>query len=115
MDAALRFLNQTLTDVTEITVEVCKALTMLNTQSPLQDILAIHKRVLGFVDPISAGVIRKTQVYVGGFTPCAPHAIHGEMEALVDWLNDDETYVLDPIKVAAIAHYKLVSIYLSIF
>lgn len=35
MDAALRFLNQTLTDVTEITVEVCKALTMLNTQSPL--------------------------------------------------------------------------------
>jgi hypothetical protein len=43
MDAALRFLNQTLTQIGELTLE---------------DILAIHKRVLGFVDPLVAGVIR---------------------------------------------------------
>uniref|UniRef100_A0A915CQ12 Uncharacterized protein n=1 Tax=Ditylenchus dipsaci TaxID=166011 RepID=A0A915CQ12_9BILA len=34
-------------------------------QLTLEDILAIHKRVLGFVDPLVAGMIRTTQVYVG--------------------------------------------------
>ena len=48
LDAALRYLNQTLVDkVGEIT---------------LQDILEIHKRVIGFVDPIEAGMMRRTQV-----------------------------------------------------
>ena len=43
-----RYLNQTLVDkVGEIT---------------LKDILEIHKRVIGFVDPIEAGMMRRTQV-----------------------------------------------------
>lgn len=75
----------------------------------LQDILAIHKRVLGFVDPIAAGVLRSTQVYVGSFTPTAPEYVLDEMAEMIDWLNDDETLRVDPVELAAIAHYKLVS------
>uniref|UniRef100_A0A183C6R9 DNA-directed RNA polymerase n=1 Tax=Globodera pallida TaxID=36090 RepID=A0A183C6R9_GLOPA len=47
LDAALRYLNQSLLEVQEITLE---------------HILALHKRVLGFADPLSAGVIRNVQV-----------------------------------------------------
>jgi hypothetical protein len=48
MDAALRFINQSMLHrVGMITVD---------------DILAIHKRVMGVVDPDIAGVYRKTQV-----------------------------------------------------
>ncbi|KAI1725050.1 fic/DOC family domain-containing protein [Ditylenchus destructor] len=96
MDAALRFLNQTLTHIGELTLE---------------DILAIHKRVLGFVDPLVAGVIRSTQVYVGNFVPTAPEFIMSEMEELISWLNDEETLRVDPVEMAALTHYKLVYIH----
>ncbi|MFH4973597.1 hypothetical protein AB6A40_000306 [Gnathostoma spinigerum] len=96
MDAALRFLNQSLVHIGHIT---------------LQDILSIHRRVLGFVNPEEAGVFRTTQVFVGKFTPTAPQAIPFEMNELVRWLNDEETLMLDPVEFAAIAHYKLVFIH----
>ncbi|KAH7684657.1 fic protein family protein [Aphelenchoides avenae] len=96
MDAALRFLNQTLAHVGKLT---------------MQDILAIHKRVLGFVDPIAAGVLRSTQVYVGSFTPTSPEYVLEEMAEMIDWLNDEETLRIDPVELAALAHYKLVYIH----
>ncbi|VDM47604.1 unnamed protein product [Toxocara canis] len=96
MDAALRFLNQSLVHIGLITVE---------------DIREIHRRVLGFVDPEAAGVFRRTQVYVGSFTPVPPELVPSEMEELVRWLNDEETFLLDPIEFAAIAHYKFVYIH----
>ncbi|MCP9265614.1 Adenosine monophosphate-protein transferase [Dirofilaria immitis] len=96
MDSALRFINQSVAYVSYFT---------------LQDILDIHSRVLGFVDPDAAGVFRKTQVFVGSFTPISASMISGEMEEMVKWLNDDDSMLLDPIERAAIAHYKLVSIH----
>uniref|UniRef100_A0A915PM24 protein adenylyltransferase n=1 Tax=Setaria digitata TaxID=48799 RepID=A0A915PM24_9BILA len=96
MDAALRFINQSVSYVSYFT---------------LQDILDIHTRVLGFVDPDAAGVFRKTQVFVGSYSPVPANMIPGEMEEMVKWLNDDDSMLLDPIERAAIAHYKLVSIH----
>lgn len=58
MDAALSYINSTLLNrIGKIT---------------LQDILEIHKRVLGYVDPIEAGQLRNTQVFVGDFIPPRP-------------------------------------------
>jgi len=98
LDAALKYVNQTLVDrVGEIS---------------LQDILEIHKRVIGFVDPIEAGMIRRTQVYVGDYIP--PHPSHIELLMLkfVEWLNLPENRDnLHPIRFAALAHYKLVYIH----
>lgn len=96
MDAALRFLNHTLAHVGDLKIE---------------DILAIHKRVLGFVDPIAAGVLRSTQVYVGSFVPTAPEFVLDELNEMIEWLNDEETLRLDPVELAAITHYKLVYIH----
>lgn len=97
LDAALRYLNQTLVDkVGEITLE---------------DILGIHKRVIGFVDPIEAGLIRQTQVYVGDYAP--PPASHIEvlLQRFILWLNAPEQKTMHPIRLAALAHYKLVYIH----
>uniref|UniRef100_A0A914D0I1 protein adenylyltransferase n=1 Tax=Acrobeloides nanus TaxID=290746 RepID=A0A914D0I1_9BILA len=92
MDAALRFLNQSLAHVGRLTI---------------QNILAIHKRVLGFVDPIAAGVFRSTQVFVGSFSPVPAEYVQSEMEEFMSWLNDEETLSIDPVELAALAHYKL--------
>lgn len=61
MDLALRYLNRSLIHrIGSISVE---------------DILNIHQRVLGFVDPFEAGRFRRTQVYVGGFIPSPPDQV----------------------------------------
>lgn len=52
MDAALKYINQTLVDRPP-------------GQITLKDLLEIHKRVIGYVDPIEAGFFRQTQVFVG--------------------------------------------------
>jgi Fic family protein len=97
LDSALKYINQTLVDkVGEIST---------------QDILEIHKRVIGFVDPIEAGMIRRTQVYVGDYVPPHPSHIEILMEKFIDWLNSQENQELHPIRFAALAHYKLVYIH----
>ncbi|KAJ1349122.1 C2 domain protein Fic1 [Parelaphostrongylus tenuis] len=92
MDAALRYLNQSLLLMNEITVD---------------DILEMHRRVLGNANPIDAGRIRTTQVFVGRFTPIAPEYVREQLDELVDWLNDPSTMEMSPVERAAIAHYKL--------
>ncbi|XP_041367292.1 protein adenylyltransferase FICD-like [Gigantopelta aegis] len=77
----------------------------------LNDILEIHKRVLGHVDPTEAGQIRKTQVFVGDFQPPSPAQVNGFMNQFIDWLNSDEALDMHPIEYAALAHYKLVIIH----
>ncbi|VIO92764.1 Uncharacterized protein BM_BM9267 [Brugia malayi] len=96
MDAALKFINQSVAYVSYFT---------------LQDILDIHSHVLGFVDPEVAGVFRKSQVFVSSFTTVPANMVPGEMEEMVKWLNEEDSLLLDPIERAAIAHYKLVSIH----
>ncbi len=97
MDAALRYINQTLVDrVGEYT---------------LQDILEIHRRVIGYVDPVEAGMMRRTQVFVGDYVPPHPSHIELLMHRFVAWLNSPENAEVHPINLAALAHYKLVYIH----
>ncbi|XP_067655791.1 protein adenylyltransferase FICD-like [Haliotis asinina] len=97
LDAALSFINSTLLGRVG---QLC-----------LEDILDIHRRVLGYVDPTEAGRIRKTQVFVGDFQPPSPKDVPMLMNQFVDWLNSEDALELHPIEFAALAHYKLVIIH----
>jgi len=97
MDAALKYINATLIHrIGSITLE---------------DILEIHKRVMGHVDPLTSGYMRRTQVYIGEHIPPAPDDIDVLMGEFVLWLNSHHALQLHPIKYAALAHYKLVYIH----
>jgi len=52
LDAALKYINQSLVDRPQGHIF-------------LKDLLEIHKRVIGYVDPTEAGFFRETQVFVG--------------------------------------------------
>lgn len=97
LDAALSYINNSL----------CGRLGDIK----LEDILEIHKRVLGYVDPTEAGRIRLTQVFVGEFQPPAPAEVPKLMEEFIFWLNSEEAVKLHPIEYAALAHFKLVVIH----
>ncbi|XP_074660158.1 protein adenylyltransferase Fic-like [Tubulanus polymorphus] len=98
LDDALSYINSTL-------IRRVGAITVT-------DLLEIHKRVLGYVDPIEAGRLRNTQVYVGDHTPPSANAILELMREFIEWLNSVEsTTDLHPIEHAALAHYKLVFIH----
>ncbi|XP_064106342.1 protein adenylyltransferase Fic-like [Macrobrachium nipponense] len=77
----------------------------------LHDILEIHRRVLGHVDPLEAGHLRTTQVYVSNHVPPPPTHLELLMEDFVSWLNSPLAQDMHPIKYAALAHYKLVFIH----
>jgi fido (protein-threonine AMPylation protein) len=96
MDSAMKYINASLVKRDFIS---------------LTDILEIHKRVLGHVDPVEGGMFRRTQVYVGNHIPPKPEKLNVLMEELMDWLNSEYTAHLHPVKQAAIAHYKLVHIH----
>ncbi|KAI8504949.1 hypothetical protein Bbelb_170580 [Branchiostoma belcheri] len=97
MDEAMKYLNNTLMDrIGAIRIE---------------DIMEIHRRVLGHCDPLDAGHYRRTQVYVGRHIPPHPIEVENKMLEFNEWLNSDEALSLHPIQFAAIAHYKLVFIH----
>lgn len=75
------------------------------------DILEIHGKVLGHSNPNEAGSFRRTQVYVGKHTPPAASDVTNLMEEFVDWLKSEEALKLNPVKQAALAHFKLVNIH----
>ncbi|CAG0917794.1 unnamed protein product [Notodromas monacha] len=97
MDAALRFVNQSLLHrIGTITVG---------------DIFQIHRKVMGMVDPDIAGVYRKTQVYVSRHVPPTSDRLPSLMDDLVEWLNSPSALEAHPLQYAALAHYKLVYIH----
>ncbi|OAD52675.1 Adenosine monophosphate-protein transferase FICD like protein [Eufriesea mexicana] len=97
LDAAMKYINATLVNkVGSITIK---------------DILEIHMRVLGHVDPVQGGQFRRTQVYVGGHIPPGPGDIHYLMEEFALWLNSERAIRMHPVRYAALAHYKLVHIH----
>ncbi|KAI8121536.1 Adenosine monophosphate-protein transferase FICD like protein [Lucilia cuprina] len=96
LDLAMKYINASLVNKMEIT---------------LKDILDIHRRVLGHVDPIEGGEFRRTQVYVGGHVPPGPGDLSILMRHFENWLNSEQVLSLHPIKHAALAHYKLVHIH----
>lgn len=76
----------------------------------IQDILDIHKMILKKIDDVDAGRLRNTPVRISGSTTVLPNPLK------VPELMDDFRYWLQstkdqPIKVAADAHYKLVTIH----
>jgi hypothetical protein len=97
MDAALTFMNTSLVHRIGNIV--------------LQDILDLHLRVLGYVDPVAAGRFRTTQVYVGNLVPPPASELSGLMNDFIEWLNSDDANQLHPIQLAALAHYTLVAIH----
>ncbi|XP_072162921.1 protein adenylyltransferase FICD-like [Diadema setosum] len=97
MNAALRYINETL-------MHRFGAIS-------LDDILNIHRRVLGFVDPIDSGTLRTTQVFVGGYVPPPSSEVEDLMEEYITWLNSEEASALHPVEFAAVAHYKFIFIH----
>lgn len=97
VDAAMKYINTTLLSRTgTITVS---------------DILEIHRRVLGYVDPVEGGRLRTNQVFVGHHIPPHPQDLQRHMQELVQWLNSEEALQLHPVEYAALAHYKLVYVH----
>lgn len=97
LDAAMKFLNASLVN--------------RNDGITINDILEVHKRVLGHVDPIEGGELRRTQVYVGGHVPPGPGDLVLLMSSFEKWLNSERALSMHPVKYAALAHYKLVHIH----
>lgn len=84
LDAAMKYINATLMNrVGSISIK---------------DILEIHKRVLGHVDPVQGGQFRRTQVYVGGHVPPGPGDIHYLMEKFTLWLNSERAIRMHPVR-----------------
>ncbi|XP_062399651.1 protein adenylyltransferase FICD [Sardina pilchardus] len=97
VDAALKYINTTLLSHSgSITVN---------------DILEIHRRVLGHADPVEGGRLRTSQVFVGHHIPPHPQDLERHMQELMQWLNSDEALNLHPVELAALAHYKLVYVH----
>lgn len=76
----------------------------------LDDILAIHKIVLQKIDDVHAGVFRKVMVKVVGSRTLFPNPakVPFLMIEFMQWLHSAADH---PIIVAALAHYKLVTIH----
>ncbi|XP_063769360.1 protein adenylyltransferase FICD isoform X2 [Pseudophryne corroboree] len=97
MHAAMKYVNTTLVSrIGSVTID---------------DILEIHRRVLGYVDPIEAGRFRTNQVFVGHHIPPHPGDVYKHMQEFVQWLNSEDAMNLHPVEFAALAHYKLVYIH----
>lgn len=84
LDAAMKYINATL-------LYRMRDITM-------GDILEIHKRVLGHVDPVEGGQFRRTQVYVGGHIPPGPTEIQSLMRQFLEWLNSEDALELHPVR-----------------
>ncbi|XP_016372313.1 adenosine monophosphate-protein transferase FICD-like [Sinocyclocheilus rhinocerous] len=97
VDVAMKYINTTL-------LSRAGAITV-------NDILEIHRRVLGYADPVEAGRLRASQVFVGHHIPPHPRDLDKHMQELVQWLNSEEALHLHPVELAALAHYKLVYVH----
>ncbi|OCU01660.1 protein adenylyltransferase FICD [Xenopus laevis] len=97
MHAAMKYVNATLVSrIGSMTID---------------NLLEIHRRVLGYVDPVEAGRFRRNQVFVGHHIPPHPRDVEKLMQEFVQWLNSEEAMSLHPVEFAALAHYKLVYIH----
>ncbi|KAF2882298.1 hypothetical protein ILUMI_23863 [Ignelater luminosus] len=94
----------------ELAMQYIKILTRFPTID-VKEILGIHRRVLGHVDPLNSGTFRDKQVFVGSHVPPPPEDLPGLMQSYVEWLNSEEAQSMHPVRYAALAHYKLVDIH----
>lgn len=99
LDSAMRFMNETLLyrRIGDLT---------------LDDILEIHRRLLGYCDPIESGKLRQHQVYVGKFIPPAAQYVKQLMDEFIEWINSNQLLTeAHPVQIAALVHYKFVYIH----
>lgn len=96
LDAAMKYINATL-------------LFRMRDIS-MGDILEIHKRVLGHVDPVEGGHFRRTQVYVGGHIPPGPSEIHRLMSHFLEWLNSEDAMELHPVRLVTAELHSLLTL-----
>lgn len=97
LDEAMKFVNGSLLQKQE--------------KITLDDVVEIHRRVLGHAHPLEAGRFRTTQVFVGNHVPPSPMEIERHVNEFNEWLMSREPEMLHPIEFAALAHYKLVYIH----
>ncbi|XP_044249676.1 protein adenylyltransferase Fic isoform X2 [Drosophila takahashii] len=90
MDLAMKYINASLVQKMEITIK---------------DIIELHRRVLGHVDPIEGGEFRRTQVYVGGHIPPGPGDLSLLMQRLERWLNSERSNEMHPVNYH-VAHFS---------
>ena len=76
----------------------------------LDDILAIHKMILSKIDDVHAGVLREVMVRVVGSPTIFPNSAKVPF-LMVDFVSWLQTATDHPIIIAALAHYKLVTIH----
>jgi Fic family protein len=76
-----------------------------------QDILDIHKIILTGIDDRWAGKYRNTEVFIRGSNTefPLPHLVPLEVLKFIDWLEGQQG--INPVQVAADAHYKFVTIH----
>lgn len=97
LDEALKYINTTL-------VQEKQSITV-------QNIIEIHRRVLGHAHPFEAGQFRSTQVFVGNHVPPHPTDVDRFMAEFDFWLSSPTIHNYHPIEFAALAHYRLVYIH----
>jgi len=93
-------------------LEFIKALVKKKREELIEaDILAIHKIMLAKIDDTNAGKYRTVSVRIAGSTVIIPNALKVPdlMSGFVKWLNQPNAD--HAIKIAADAHYRLVSIH----
>ncbi len=75
------------------------------------DILDIHKIILTGIDDNWAGKYRNTEVFIRGSNAefPLPHLVPLEMSKFIDWLEGQQD--INPVQIAADAHYRLVTIH----
>lgn len=76
----------------------------------LEDILLLHKLILKGIDDINAGYIRTVPVRISGSMVVLPNPLKvpSLLEEFIDWMKIQEEH---PVRLAALAHYKLVTIH----
>lgn len=82
----------------------------------ISEILGIHRRVLGHVNPLMAGTFRNQQVFVGSHVPPPPEKVPALMKEYVEWLNSEEAQTIHPvryIKVKLDFVFKILCIFLG--
>ncbi|XP_054724857.1 protein adenylyltransferase Fic-like [Uloborus diversus] len=97
LELALRYIN--------------KSLMSQDSAITVAEIKQMHKRIMGYVDPVGAGLFRLGQVFVGEHVPPPASEVEELMERFVEWLRSESAAMLHPIQLAALAHYKLVNIH----
>jgi len=76
----------------------------------LDDVLSIHSIILQGIDPNNAGKFRTVMVRILGSNKVSPNylKVPSFMDEFIKWLNNVQDH---PVKVAAMAHFKLVNIH----